>query len=240
MKKLSIVVPVYNEQDRIEEFVIKLKEAVRKLPLPAEYIIVDDRSDDNTRAILRKCGIRFYSHSTNLGYGAAIKTGIRKALGDAICIIDGDNTYVPGDIARLMSYAGECDMVVGARVGAAGRCFPFHQKLGKAFVCSILKRAFGREVPDINSGLRIMRRDAIERYLAVLSDRFSFTASSTLAMLLDGRRIKYVPISYHGRRNGSKVKAASYTVGFIKSYCRVLYNARVKRKERARCGAVNR
>jgi len=233
MKKLSIVVPVYNEQDKIEEFVIKLKEALPKLPLPAECIIIDDKSDDSTRAILGRCDIKFYSHSTNLGYGAAIKTGIRKAQGDAICIIDGDNTYAPEDITRLVPYAGECDMVVGARVGAAGRCFPFHQKLGKALVCSALKWGFGREVPDVNSGLRIMRKEAIERYLAVLSDRFSFTASSTLAMLLDGRRIKYVPIGYLGRRNGSKVKAASYTVGFIKSYCRVLYNMRVKRAERA-------
>ena len=222
MHKISIIVPVFNDRSALKEFIVSLKRIIAELDIPHEYIVVDDGSTDGTSDELKKNNIPFLRHDINLGYGAALKTGINRAQGDIICIIDGDNTYSPGDIKRLIQYVDEFDMVVGARIKDAKRNFIFYQRWAKYLVCLLLRLLFRKEVPDINSGLRLFKKDIAEKYYSLLPDGFSFTASITLIMLLAGYKIKYVPIGYFKRTGKAKVKVIGYTFNFIRSYLKIL------------------
>ena len=223
MRKLSVVIPVYNEQATINNFIAKLKEEIGKNNSIFECIFVDDSSDDKTQDILRDNNVNLLSHSRRLGYGAALKTGIEKAQGDFICIIDADNTYSPSDILRLAQFTDDFDMIVGARVKCAEDLFPFYQNWAKGFICFLLKIIFKQKIIDINSGLRLIKKTALKKYLSILPDGFSFTASITLAMLIDKHKIKYIPVNYFRRLGRSKVEVLSYTINFIKSYWRIIY-----------------
>lgn len=222
MNKISIIVPVYNEAETIEKFIINLKKEMQKMKVLSECIVVNDNSTDTTLNILKRSDITFFSHSRHLGYGAALKTGISKTDGDIVCIIDGDNTYSPGDIHQLIQFIDKYDMAVGARIEYGTRYIPVYQKLAKGFICSLLGGIFQQKILDINSGMRLMKRAVVKKYVSVLSNGFSFTAGITLAMLLGNYKIKYVPISYSERAGKSKVKVFSYTINFIRSYWRIV------------------
>lgn len=223
MYKISIVVPVYNEKETIKDFIINLKEAIQKINLLSECIVVDDYSDDGTIDVLRTLDVMILTHNANLGYGAALKTGIDRAEGDIICIIDSDNEFAPRDIQQLIPFIDEYDMVIGARIKDVARDFPWYQKIAKGFVCLLLSLIYKQKILDINSGFRLIKKDIVKKYYSILPDGFSFTASITLAMLSDNYRIKYVPVSYF-KRGKSKIKVFSYTVNFIKSYLRIIYS----------------
>lgn len=237
MPKLTIIVPVYNEREVIEDFIVRLNEFVRKNDALCECIVVDDNSDDGTKDLLKMCKAKVIFHEVNLGYGAALKTGIRKASGDIICTIDADGTHFPEDICKLMRFADDYSMVVGARLEAF-RSFPFHQRIAKSFICSTLSRIFRQEVLDINSGLRLIRKSDLEKYLPVLCDGFSFSSSVTLAMLLEGKKIKYVPIMVSQGATKTKIEVISYTMNLLKSFWRVIRYC--ERKNTAGAGSKNR
>ena len=223
MHKISIIVPAYNERPKIETFITALKETMQNNPLLSELIVVDDHSNDGTTDILKNLDIALITHHTNFGYGAALKSGIAKAINEFICIIDSDNEFHPEEINRLLPYVNEYDMIVGSRTGNSTRTFPFYQKFAKGFICSLLSLVFKQKILDINSGLRLIRKDAVKKYIPILSDGFSFTSSITLAMLIDKHRIKYVPVNYYRRAEKSKIRVFSYTIGFIKSYLRIIW-----------------
>jgi len=225
-----IFVPVYNEQEAVKDFITELEKAIKKIDILSECIIVDDNSNDGTPKFLKTADVILITHNTTLGYGASIKSGVDKAKGDFICIIDGDNTYSPSDIPKLVQFIGKYDMIVGARIKDAAWHFPFHQKIAKGLVCSLLKVIFKQKILDVNSGFRLIKKSIVEKYSSILPNAFSFTSSITLAMLLDGHKIKYVPIRYSKRRGRSKVKVFSYTINFIKSYWRIVYQLRFRRR----------
>ena len=227
MHKLSLVVPVYNERGAIKAFIADLQGIMQKINVLSEVIAVDDCSDDGTADILKTSDMKVLTHSEHLGYGAAIKTGIDKSDGDIICIIDADNTYKPDDIRELIKYIELYDMVVGARIKT--RLFPFYQRIAKGLVCLLLSAIFRQNIPDINSGLRIIKKEIVEKYHPVLPNGFSFTASITLAMLLGGYRIKYVPVNYFRRVGKSKIDLLKYTINFIKNYWRIMYYCKFKK-----------
>jgi glycosyltransferase involved in cell wall biosynthesis len=225
MHKLSVVVPVYNEEKAIGDFISNLKGAMEARNIVYECVVVDDHSNDGSPEILKKTDVTLVTHNARLGYGAALKTGIDKASGDILCIIDADNQYEPSDILRLVQCIDSYDMVVGARVDAA-RNFPFYQRFAKGLVCFSLGLLFKQKIADINSGLRLMRKSIVKKYLSILPDAFSFTSSITLAMLLDNYRIKYVPIAYSKRVGKSKIKVFNYTINFVKSYWRIIHHSK--------------
>ncbi|MFA5147306.1 MAG: glycosyltransferase family 2 protein [Candidatus Omnitrophota bacterium] len=221
----SVIIPAYNEEPTIRQVISGLLDE-RRYP---EIIVVDDSSSDKTGFLAEELRVKVIRHETRRGYGAALKTGIKYARGDIIIILDADDTYSPGDIKRLLKSfeAGGYDMVVGVR--DLGH-FPFYQKFAKGFVTSVMAAIFRQKVPDINSGLRVMKREVVEKYLSVLSDGFSFTASSTLAMLLGRHKIGYVEVGYSGRAGRSNVEIAAYTINFIRSYWRVIYRLKIAAK----------
>ena len=115
-KTLSVIVPAYNEGESIREVLEKLKHELAGIP--HEIIVVNDGSTDRTADEARKVsGIELLEHTENMGYGAAIKTGLRKARHEWILITDADGTYPSEGIRKLLEHAGDYDMVVGSRTG---------------------------------------------------------------------------------------------------------------------------
>jgi len=223
MRKISIIVPTYNEKSTIETFIITLKKILKESYLTSELIVIDDHSDDGTTDILKKLKLNLIIHDSNKGYGAALKTGVLNASYDSICIIDADNEFPPPEIIKLLPYCNKYAMVVGCRVGKSTKSFPIHQKFAKFFICLLLGIIFKQKIYDINSGLRLIKKDLIKKYLPILCNGFSFTSGITLAMLIDKQKIKYVPVNYNRRFGKSKIKTLNYTLNFIKNYFQIIW-----------------
>ena len=224
---VSIIIPVYNEEEAVQNVIRTLKESLVLVNQRHEVIVVNDGSTDNIKKLLDEAelGIRLINHDSNMGYGAALKTGISNAIHDIIVITDADGTYPNERIPELveMYENGRIDMVVGARVGKNVH-IPLIRKPAKWFITKLSNYLTGRNIPDLNSGLRVMKKEIIEKYIRTLPDGFSFTSTITLAMLTNGYSVKYVPINYFKREGKSKIKPIQDTLNFIQLIIRtVLY-----------------
>lgn len=197
---LSIVVPVYNEAGAIAETIIRLRETCSRAGLAHEIIVVDDASTDDTPALLARVpDIQVIRHSENRGYGASLKTGMRASHGDTIGIIDADGTYPAGEFPRLLAaMVHGVEMVVGVRSGSAA-AFPLLRRPGKVVVNALAAFLVGKRIPDLNSGMRVLRRTFVEQYFRLLPDGFSFTTTITLAALTNRLGVAWVPIPYAPR-----------------------------------------
>jgi len=218
MKKnetISVVIPVYNEEDVIESTIYEIKEVMNKTRHKYEIIVVNDGSDDKTPEIIKQIkGISIINHPCNRGYGAALKTGIKHANWEWILITDADGTYPTKDIPRLMVYIGEYDMIVGARIGENIK-IPLYRKPAKWFLLKLSNYLSETRIPDLNSGMRIFRKRDVVRFFNILPPGFSFTTTVTLAYLSDGMLIEYVPIDYHERTGDSKIRPLRDGLNFI-------------------------
>ncbi|HPG31586.1 MAG TPA: glycosyltransferase family 2 protein, partial [bacterium] len=161
---------------------------------------------DNTRKILENIkNIKIINHPYNKGYGAALKTGIKNSAYDYICIIDADNTYPITAIPEMHKYIGEYDMVVGARIGL-NVDIPFAKKHAKIFITKLANYLVGSKIPDLNSGLRIFKKEAALYNMNILPSGFSFTTTITCAMLSADYFVKFFPIDYFQRTGDSKIR----------------------------------
>lgn len=204
---ISIVMPAFNEERAIGNAVLQLKSALTGTGLDeAEILVVDDGSTDATAARASEAGARVVQHPHNLGYGGALKSGILAAKHDTIVIIDADLTYPAASIPRLVEeHKNGFDMIVGARSGHTYEGGAFKGPL-RSLLKFLVEFTAGRKVPDANSGLRVFSRETIRGYLRHLCDTFSFTTSLTLAYMMTGRFVKYVPIEYNQRVGQTKVR----------------------------------
>ncbi len=201
---VSVIIPAFNEETAVYSMVTAIQKVLQKKKISNEIIVVDDGSQDNTANEARRAGAKVVRHLKNRGYGAALKTGIRCAGNDIIVIIDADGTYPAETVPELLEKLRSADMVVGARVGREVN-IPFLRRPAKYFLKCLASYITGERIPDLNSGLRAFRRQCIEQYFPILSDRFSFTTTYTVALLCDGYKIEYVPIDYYKRRGKSKI-----------------------------------
>ena len=140
----------------------------------------------------------------NRGYGAALKSGMQRAHHEYILIADADGTYPLEDIPKLMADAPDYDMVVGARTGAIVQV-PLIRRPAKWMITRLAEYLSQQEIPDLNSGLRVFRKEAALRFLTLYPDGFSFTTTITLAMLTNHYRVKFIPINYHRRVGKSSI-----------------------------------
>ena len=166
--------------------------------------MVDDGSEDASGTRAAEAGARVLRHVVNRGYGAALKTGINAAHYDTIAITDADGTYPANRLPDLLAALNDADMVVGARTGSHVR-IPLIRRPAKWVLNWLANRVAGRRIPDLNSGLRVFRRDIAQQYFSILSNRFSFTTTITLAFMADDYRVLYVPIDYYRRIGRSKI-----------------------------------
>lgn len=202
---ISVVVPAFNEEASVGAEVEAIRQAMSRNGTPFEIIVVDDASTDRTSIVAMGNGARVFRHMENRGYGAAIKTGIRGALYDTIVITDADGTYPADQIPHLIEKLEAADMVVGARIGEEVH-IPLIRRPAKWLLRRLAQHIAGQPIPDLNSGLRAFRRQAIEPYFPMLSNRFSFTTTSTLALLGDDFRVVYHTINYYKRIGTSKIR----------------------------------
>jgi glycosyltransferase involved in cell wall biosynthesis len=204
---ISVVIPALNEEDSIATTVKQITEMIAASGYEnGEVIVVDDGSSDQTRCRAESGGAQVVSHPQNVGYGRSLKDGIRAASNDIVVIIDADSTYPVSAIPELVEERGKgFDMVVGARTGNVYQG-PALKRALRQFLKFLVEFTTGRSIPDVNSGLRVFSRSEVTPYFAHLSDGFSFTTSLTLAYMMTGKFVQYVPISYNRRTGTTKVR----------------------------------
>lgn len=209
------MLPAYNEEQGIVITLEHLQSTFRAAGCEYEIIVVNDGSTDGTGDILRdRTDVRLIEHPVNRGYGAALKTGIRHAKYPLIVITDADGTYPNEQIPRLVSMAASADMIVGARIGANVK-YSTIRKIPKWFLVRFAQWITGTRIPDLNSGMRVLHKPVVEKFLNILPDTFSFTTTITVAMLTNSYIVRYVPIDFHHRVGRSKIKPIRDTLRFV-------------------------
>jgi len=215
---VTVVVPAFDEEGAIEGVVARLSGL--GLSVPVEILVVDDGSKDGTVAVLERIaprypGLRVLRNEQNRGYGSALKTGFANATHEVVVITDADGTYPENRIAELLARVDAgAEMAVGARTGPEVEV-PLLRRPAKAFLRLLASYLAGVRIPDLNSGLRAIRRDLVKTYRPILSDGFSFTTTITLAALTNGHRVDWVSIDYKKRQGISKIRPIRDTLGFL-------------------------
>ena len=189
LSPVSIVIPAYNEENGLGPVLAELLEKLAVVEGEYEVIVVNDGSADETAVIAQQYDVTVINHRVNRGYGASLKTGIRHAKYDLICITDADGTYPNERIPELVNTLVEnnLDMVVGARVGQNVK-IPTIRKPAKWALRRVANYVANEPIPDLNSGLRVFRKDVCMLFFNILPNQFSFTTTISLAMLRSRRR----------------------------------------------------
>ena len=219
----SIISPCYNEKNAIRDTIDCIQAVIRKSEInDVEIIAVNDGSSDGSEHVLNSLAeddqtnnLFVVHHKRNQGYGAALKTGIRRSQSDYICITDADGTYPNERIPELINQitSKDLDMVVGARIGP-NVDYSKIRSIPKMILVPWVSFLCGTEVPDMNSGLRIFRRDRSLDFLKLLPDGFSFTTTITICLLRNRYAVEFTPISYAKRIGKSHIKPIRDTLRF--------------------------
>jgi len=211
---ISVVIPACNEEKAIEMTLRGVNEILRPLGIQYEVIVVDDGSKDKTAEIAQAMGAKPIRHSINKGYGASLKSGIRAASRDYILMVDADGTYPLDQIPLLIQEADKYDMVVGARTGQDVN-ISLIRKPAKFILSKLANYLAEAEIPDLNSGLRIFKKETALKFFHILPSGFSFTTTITLALLVNDYSVSFVPINYYKRIGRSKIRPIKDTFNFM-------------------------
>ena len=218
---VSVVVPTYNEEEAVCSVLDDIFAVMDCLSLPFEVIVVDDGSVDGTRTACEAYPrLRIVSHLRNLGTGAARTTGVRKARGRYVVMIDADGTYPAEAIPRMLDELNACDMVIGARQREAGT-LRWLRSAAKEFIKALASYLTHTPIPDLNSGLRAMRRDMVLEFLSILPNSHSWVSTITMAFLSSGYRVRWIPIDYRKRIGRSKFHPLTDTYNYLSLVVRV-------------------
>ena len=204
MTPVSVVIPAFNEEQAVGAVVTEVRDLLEPAGISAEIIVVDDGSTDGTSAAASAAGARVIQHRSNRGYGAALKSGITAASHNCVAMIDADGTYPASYLPRLLAELAHADMVVGARAADSAN-MPLMRRPAKWVLAHLANYVARARIPDINSGLRVFRRDVVAQYFPILPDQFSWTTTITLAMHCDNYAVSYLPIHYRQRHERSKI-----------------------------------
>lgn len=210
MTSLSVVIPAYNEEDGIETIVQRVL-AVRE-PLQAvgveslELLVVDDGSHDDTARIAGGIeGVQLVQHEHNQGYGAALKTGFRIAKGDLIGFLDADGTYPPEFFPQLCTLAmNGAELVIGTRMTGAESRMPLTRRIGNVFFATLLSFLGRKKISDSASGMRVFKRQILERIFP-LPNGLNLTPVMSTRAIHEGIRMEETPIPYEERLGRSKL-----------------------------------
>ena len=221
---VTVVIPAFNEQHGVGPTLDRVHAVMRATSCTFEILLVDDGSTDHTAEQAAQRGVRVIRLPENRGYGAALKKGILSSRSEFVIITDADGTYPPEVIPALLSACVDADMVVGARA-SDDRSIPRKRRAAKRFLGGLASYLAGRHIPDLNSGLRVMRRSSLMAFLHILPSGFSFTTTITLAMLCNQYPVTFIPIECAHRVGSSKLRAKEFT-NFIMLVLRtvVLFN----------------
>ncbi len=212
--KLSIIIPVYNEESTIGELIDRVV-AVKLDAVEREIIVANDGSTDASALIIEEHRqsqpelLQVYSMPINLGKGAAIRLGLYHAAGDVILIQDADLELDPNEYGRLLQpiLDGKTDVVYGSRfLNARRRGIPLRTRLANGFLTALTNLLFGVRLTDMETAYKVFRRDALKG-VRLRCVHFDFEPEITGHLAKAGHRIVEVPISYNPRRadEGKKI-----------------------------------
>lgn len=200
--KISVVIPVYNEIDTIEEILAR----VDKVAIKKEIIVIDDLSIDGTRERLKKMvadkeNVKVIYHSRNRGKGAALRTGFESVTGDVIIIQDADLEYDPNEYPKLLEPIsdGRADVVYGSRfIGGPHRVLFFWHYVGNKLLTLISNALTNLNLTDMETCYKVFKSQILKD-INLKSNRFGFEPEFTAKVAKKRLRIYEVPISYSGR-----------------------------------------
>ncbi|MEO6236076.1 MAG: glycosyltransferase family 2 protein [Vicinamibacterales bacterium] len=206
---VSVIIPAFNESHSIAEVVGILRAAAPW----REIIVVDDGSSDGTGDIAAAAGATVVRHAYNIGNGAAIKNGIRRAAGEYVLIVDADGQHPPEDALRLVAKLGDYDLVIGAR--SRDTQATQARRAGNGALNRLASYLTGREIPDLTSGFRGARASGLREFLHLLPNGFSTPTTTTLAFLKGGYTVTFEPIHARQRTGQSKIRLARDGAKFL-------------------------
>jgi glycosyltransferase involved in cell wall biosynthesis len=213
--RISVVVPVYNEERALERVLVDLHKVMRQKNVDEfEIITVNDGSTDNSLSILKrlrrkKVVDQIVDNHENRGYGYSLKMGIKEAKFEWVLTIDSDGGFSPKEVNKLIRNIKENDMVVGARVDK-GAHIPIERIIPKKIVALIAIILTGKEIPDINSGLRVFKKSLALEFWHLYPNGFSLTTTITLAALMNGYSVSYVPVKSKRPLSKSSIKSVDF------------------------------
>lgn len=219
---VTVVLPIHNEEICLAEELDRIKTHLDASGLTWELIAVDDASTDSSPQILdahpwvRRITLKF-----NKGSGTARRLGSGAARGDVVVWTDADMTYPNDQIADLVRQLGDADQIVGARTSEEGT----HKALrvpAKWVIRQLAQKLTDTKIPDLNSGFRAFRREAMLPYLPLLPTGFSCVTTITVAMLSDDREVRYIPIPYAKRAGRSKFMPIKDTYRYLLQVLRMI------------------
>ena len=226
-RKLSVIVPVYDERNTVVEIVRRMRAV--ELPLDLEIVIVDDGSTDGTRDVLRQLAdstVRVVMHDRNQGKGAAIRTGLGHVSGDLVLVQDADLEYDPEDWPKLLNpiLRGKASVVYGSRFTGERRNMLFLHWMGNRFLSLVTNVLYNTTLSDMETCYKLVDRALMDQ-LQLHADRFDIEPEITAKILRRGIRIYEVPISYAGREfdEGKKI---TWRDGFAALWTLVKYRFR--------------
>jgi len=202
---LSVVIPAKNEAQALGPLLEELGTVLKAEPgLAYEILLIDDGSSDETAAVGELAGARVIRHAESLGNGAAVKRGIREASCGWVLMLDGDGQHPPAAIPDMIDMAEfqHYDMVVGSRNGSGGS---FHRNLANCIYNRLASYVTCRHIPDLTSGFRLVRADALKGFVYLLPNTFSYPTTITLAMLRAGYAVGFHPIQVRPRQGKSHI-----------------------------------
>ena len=218
---LSVLLPAYNEERAVGSVIREIRESLQDWPGTWEIVLVDDASTDGTVAQAEALGVRVIRRVENGGFGGACLTGLRHVRGTIVAIMDVDGTYPAAELPRLLSFFPDYDQVNGVRTSEQGTCWMLRMP-AKWIIRKLAEWVSGRRIPDLNTGMKLFKRQTMLRYLWALPPGFSCVSSMTLSFLCNGHPVKFTPIPYRKRIGQSKFRPIRDTWAYLGTVFRIV------------------